>query len=303
MTIAENVFIGREPGPRIFVNWRRMATETRAADRDGSGSTLKPTTLVRDLSVAEQQMVEIARALVDEVAADRHGRADLGAQSRPRSSKLFRIIRDLKAQGLGVIFVTHRLEEVMELCDRYTVLRDGRQVGSGAIADTTIDGIIRLMVGRDGQRASSPIARPAIPDAVALVGRRPDPPRQRPGPARHGARRTCRFRRAPRRDPRHRRAGRRRPHRDGARHLRRRPASTPAASLIDGEPVVIRSPQDAIRHGIGLVPEDRKQQALFLSLAVRTNLTMAALDRIGTARHLRRRARRASAGRGVPEAR
>ena len=62
--------------------------------------------------------------------------------------KLFRIIRDLKAQGLSIIFVTHRLEEVMQLCDRYTVLRDGHLVGSGCIADTSIDDIIRLMVGR-----------------------------------------------------------------------------------------------------------------------------------------------------------
>ena len=111
------------------------------------GSTLKPTALVRDLSVAEQQMVEIARAL--------SMRSRLIVMDEPTSAlssteveKLFSIIRDLKAQGLAIIFVTHRLEEVMRICDRYTVLRDGRQVGSGPIAETTVDGIIRLMVGR-----------------------------------------------------------------------------------------------------------------------------------------------------------
>src|SRR5260221_3695099 len=71
------------------------------------------------------------------------------AVSSTEVGKLFRIVRDVKAQGLGIIFVTHRLDEVMTLCDRFTVLRDGRQVGTGAVADVTIDGIIRLMVGRE----------------------------------------------------------------------------------------------------------------------------------------------------------
>src|SRR6266481_1963462 len=146
MTIAENVFIGREPGPRLFVSWRRMAAETRAIT-SRLGLDLDPFALVRDLSVAEQQMVEIARAL--------SMRSRLIVMDEPTSAlsstevdKLFRIVRDLRAAGLGIIFVTHRLEEVMQICDRYTVLRDGRLVGSGSIADTTIESIIRLMVGR-----------------------------------------------------------------------------------------------------------------------------------------------------------
>src|SRR6202008_1089405 len=142
----ENVFIGREPGAGPFVNWRKMAADTRAIT-ERLGLDLKPTALVRDLSVAEQQMVEIARALsmksrlivMDEPTS---------ALSSTEVEKLFRIINDLKAQGLSIIFVTHRLEEVMQICDRYTVLRDGRLVGSGSITDTTIDGIIRRMVGR-----------------------------------------------------------------------------------------------------------------------------------------------------------
>src|SRR4029077_6377965 len=147
MTIAENVFIGREPGNRIFVDWRKMAAETRAVT-SRLGLDLKPMAIVRNLNVAEQQMVEIARALsmksrlivMDEPTS---------ALSSVEVEKLFRIARELKAHGLSIIFVTHRLEEVMQICDRYTVLRDGRLVGSGAIADITIDGIIRLMVGRE----------------------------------------------------------------------------------------------------------------------------------------------------------
>src|SRR5579863_2860631 len=146
MTIAENVFIGREPGAGPFVNWLKMGANTRAiTDRLGLG--LKPFSLVRDLSVAEQQMVEIARALSMQsriIVMDE----PTSALSSSEVEKLFRIVRDLKSHGLSIIFVTHRLEEVMRICDRYTVLRDGRHMGGGNVAETNVDGLIRMMVGR-----------------------------------------------------------------------------------------------------------------------------------------------------------
>jgi inositol transport system ATP-binding protein len=275
MTIAENVFIGREPGQVGFVNWRKMVSETRAITKR-LGLDLKPTALVRDLSVAEQQMVEIARALsmrsrvivMDEPTS---------ALSSTEVEKLFSIIRDLKAQGLSIIFVTHRLEEVMQICDRYTVLRDGRQVGTGPISETTVDNIIRLMVGRQvnalfAQRQS------AAPGAVALRvegltrrGNAQDPHavvldnvelEVRAGEILGvagliGSGRT-----------------------EMARAIFGADPFDAGRVIVDGKEVPVRSPQDAIRHGIGLVPEDRKQQALFLALAVRANLSMAAHDRI-----------------------
>jgi inositol transport system ATP-binding protein len=277
MTIAENVFIGREPGPRVFVSWRKMIAETRAIT-GRLGLDLKPTALVRDLSVAEQQMVEIARALsmksrlivMDEPTS---------ALSSTEVEKLFRIVRDLKAQGLGVIFVTHRLEEVMQICDRYTVLRDGRYMGSGAIAETTVDGIIRLMVGRQVKDlfARRAAARGGGDIALAVEGltRRGNAQDQtvsvlddvslsvRRGEivglaGLVGAGRTEMARAVFGADP-----------------------FDSGRILVDGKEVAIRSPREAIRHGIGLVPEDRKQQALFLALAVRMNISMAALTRIG----------------------
>ena len=147
MTIAENVFIGREPGSKLFISWRRLSELTRAIT-DKIGLKRDPMTLVRDLSVAEQQLVEIARALsmrsrlivMDEPTS---------ALSEAEVANLARIIRTLKSEGLSIIFVTHRLEEVFRLCDRFTVLRDGRYVGSGAVADVTVEAIIRMMVGRD----------------------------------------------------------------------------------------------------------------------------------------------------------
>ena len=271
MTIAENVFIGREPGRGVFVSWRKMAEETRAITKR-LGLQLKPMSIVRDLNVAEQQMVEIARALsmksrlivMDEPTS---------ALSASEVEKLFRIIRDLKAQGLSVIFVTHRLEEVMQICDRYTVLRDGRLVGSGSVADMTIDSIIRLMVGRQ-VTALFAHREKATPGELALsvegLSRRGNTQDQnatvladvgfevRRGEILGiaglvGAGRTEMARAVFGADP-----------------------FDSGRVIIDGREVHIRSPQDAIRHGIGLVPEDRKQQALFLALAVRTNLSMAA---------------------------
>jgi inositol transport system ATP-binding protein len=275
MTIAENVFIGREPGVGIFVDWGKMASETRTITKR-LGLELQPMSIVRDLSVAEQQMVEIARALsmksrlivMDEPTS---------ALSSTEVEKLFRIIRELKAHGLSIIFVTHRLEEVMQICDRYTVLRDGRLVGSGSIADITIDGIIRLMVGRQVNALFAHRERAIIGDVVLRVeglNRLGDAQDQNAtvladvGFEVHrgeilgiaglvGAGRT-----------------------EMARAVFGADRFDSGRFLVDGRPVQIRSPKDAIRHGIGLVPEDRKQQALFLALAVRINLSMASHEQI-----------------------
>jgi len=275
MTICENVWIGREPGSKIFVSWRRMAEETRALTRR-IGLDADPMTLVRELSVAEQQMVEIARALsmksrlivMDEPTS---------ALSRTEVEKLFRIVRDLRAEGLSVIFVTHRLEEVIEICDSYTVLRDGKFVASGKVADTDIDGIIKMMVGREvnalfSHRNDATAGEVALAvEGLSRRGSSRDPSATvladvslsvRRGEILGiaglvGAGRTEMARAVFGADP-----------------------FDSGRIVIDGEAVRISSPQAAIRHGIGLVPEDRKQQALFLSLAIRMNLSMASLDRV-----------------------
>jgi inositol transport system ATP-binding protein len=237
---------------------------------------LQPMSVVRGLSVAEQQMVEIARALSMQsrlIVMDE----PTSALSSAEVEKLFRIIRELKAHGLSIIFVTHRLEEVMQICDRYTVLRDGRLVGSGAIADTTIDGIIRLMVGRQVNALFAHRERTPAGDVVLAVeglNRRGNARDQNAsvlvdvGFEVHrgeilgvaglvGAGRTEMARAVFGADP-----------------------FDSGRVFVDSRQVRIRSPRDAIRQGIGLVPEDRKQQALFLALAVRINLSMASHQRI-----------------------
>jgi inositol transport system ATP-binding protein len=275
MTIAENVFIGREPGSKLFVSWGRMATETKAiAER--IGLKRDPMTQVRDLSVAEQQLVEIARALsmqsrliiMDEPTA---------ALSETEVANLVRIVRALKAEGLSIIFVTHRLDEVFRLCDRYTVLRDGHYVASGRVAETNVEAIIRMMVGRD---------------VGALYGERPIPQHGKVALEVEGL-----TRRRNARDPNaielldvslkahHGEilglaglvgAGRT----ETARAIFGADKFDHGVIRVDGTPVAFNNPHDAMAHGIGLVPEDRKKQALFLRLAIRTNITIAAHDQI-----------------------
>lgn len=275
MTIAENVFIGREPGNRLFVSWKAMADQTRAI-LERIGLRRDPMTPVRSLSVAEQQLVEIARALsmnsrliiMDEPTS---------ALSEAEVKNLETIIRKLKSEGISIIFVTHRLDEVFRLCDRYTVLRDGQYVGSGRIGDTNVDEIIRMMVGRE---------------VATLYGSRPQP---QVGPVAISVRGLTRLRDV--RDPHAIElkavsfearqgeilglaglvgAGRT----ETARAIFGADLFSSGEIMIAGQPVVITSPGDAMAHGIGLVPEDRKKQALFLQLAIRTNLTIASHDQI-----------------------
>ncbi|WP_373505307.1 sugar ABC transporter ATP-binding protein [Aestuariivirga sp.] len=278
MTVAENVFIGREPGSRFFISRKQLEDQTQVLCKR-IGLDRSPRALVRDLSVAEQQMVEIARALsmksrlivMDEPTS---------ALSRTEVENLFTMIRGLKREGISTIFVTHRLEEVFEICDSYTVLRDGRHVGRGKVADTSMEGIIRLMVGRElsllAPRETS-FATSEVALAVENISRMRKATDasaiELHGVSFHvnkgeilgiaglvGAGRT-----------------------ETARVIFGADQSDSGTVSIDGKAVSIASPHDAIQNGIGLVPEDRKQQALFLALAIRTNLSIAAHDRISTA--------------------
>lgn len=279
LTIAENVYIGREPGNPILFSWRKMAEQTRAVTAR-IGIQLDPMTQVRDLSVAEQQMVEIARALsmqsrliiMDEPTS---------ALSESEVVRLKQIMRDLKAQGLSIIFVTHRLEEVMDVCDRITVLRDGHNAGEAEVKAIQIPDIIRMMVGRvvddlyAGQHALPVDQSVALrvknlrrrinkqdPHAIVLHGISFEVRRGEilglAGLV--GAGRT-----------------------EIARAIFGADPLETGEIFLDGQPITIRTPQDAIRHGIGLVPEDRKQQALFLALAVRENASMAMLPQLSNA--------------------
>ena len=284
LSIAENVFIGRLPVRLGRVDGGELQRRTRSLIEE-VGLAVDPRRLVSDLSVAEQQMVEIARALsmsAKLVVMDE----PTSALSDKEVQRLFAIVAGLKARGISVVFVTHRLEEVLRICDRATVLRDGTLVGGAAIADLDVARIIRMMVGREverlfAHREGAGSAAPALtvrgiargrdlrdPHAVVLHGIDLE---VRQGEILGlaglvGAGRT-----------------------ELARAIFGADPIQSGSVLIEGQEVTIRSPIEAIRAGIGLVPEDRKQQALFLALAIRNNLSAACMDRLCGAFGLLRR--------------
>ncbi len=271
MTIAENIFLGREPVARGLVDWRELGRRARRLlDQVGlAKDAFRPAS---DLSIAEQQLVEIARALsmsarliiMDEPTA---------ALSNQEVDMLFRIVAELKTTGLSVVFVTHRLEEVMRICDRYTILRDGRKTADGAIRDITIPRIIQHMVGREVTALERPVAGDATEPVVLSVEELSRPASATGtnatalrGISLHvkrgeilgiaglvGSGRT-----------------------ETARAIFGADGFASGTIRVEGRPVGIGSPRDAIRAGIGLVPEDRKQQALFLSQSIRENMTLTA---------------------------
>ncbi len=149
LSVAENIFLGREPMRLGLLSRRRMADQAQALIRElGMPEIGRVEASLGDLSVAQQQMVEIARALsvkarllvLDEPTA---------SLSEAETEALFVKLRRLRSQGVGLIYITHRLEEVQRLADRITVLRDGRTVGSQASAEMNQRELIRWMVGRD----------------------------------------------------------------------------------------------------------------------------------------------------------
>jgi inositol transport system ATP-binding protein len=271
LSIAENVFIGREPVRGGLIDWPKLRRDT-ASVTNRIGLDLDPMLPVRFLSVAEQQMVEIARALsmqskliiMDEPTS---------ALSETEVTRLLRIMDGLRADGLGVIFVTHRLSEATTICDRVTVLRDGRLVGTRDVAGLAMDALIRMMVGRSAEqlyrRPATRHAAGAVRLSVRNLGNQGVATR---GTILHdisldvrqgeilgiaglvGAGRT-----------------------EFARAVFGADAILTGEIEVDGKRIRLRTPRDAIRAGIGLVPEDRKLQALFLAQAVRSNFSIAAL--------------------------
>src|SRR5690606_13088126 len=148
LTVAQNIFIGREPRQRIpfVLDDKRINEQTRAL-LDRLHLKLDPRTKVADLTVAKQQMVEIAKALsfnsevliMDEPTA---------ALTEAEIAELFRIIRQLRENGVGIVYISHRLDELKQISDRVTVMRDGRYIDTVETAQTTADQIIKMMVGR-----------------------------------------------------------------------------------------------------------------------------------------------------------
>ncbi|HWU79643.1 MAG TPA: sugar ABC transporter ATP-binding protein, partial [Caulobacter sp.] len=174
LSVAENIFLGREPKRLGLIDWRSLRAHADALLGE-LGLPLDPDAAVSRLTVAEQQMVEIAKAMtlnarliiMDEPTA---------ALSSREVARLHAIIADLKTRGVSVIYVSHRLAEVKAMCDRYTVMRDGRWVASGDVAEVEVDDMVRLMVGRSvefARRARSGPPGPVVLKVESVTPRRP----------------------------------------------------------------------------------------------------------------------------------
>ena len=267
LTARENVFLGQEPGALSFVPARAERKRTRELFKQ-LGASIDPESLCRDLTVADQQVVEIAKALsmdakvivMDEPSA---------ALSPREVEGLFEVIRGLKERGIGIIYVSHRLDEIFEIADRVTVLRDGEHVGTRNIEELTRDSMIELMVGRSieneypkeaaelgevrlacqnlsrGKKVkdvSFEIRRGEILGLTGLVG-----------------------------------AGRT----ETARLVFGADRPDSGALQLDGQPVVVKNPRDAIEKGICLLTEDRKGQGLIIGQTVRENFGLPNLRSFG----------------------
>ena len=145
-TVAQNVFIGREPKKGFLVDERKMNADCKAL-LDSLEIDIAPTAMVRDLSIAQQQMVEVAKALSTE--------NKLLIMDEPTSSltqkeidELFRITRKLRSEGVAIVYISHRMQELLEIGDRVTVMRDGCYVATCDVKDITLDDLIPMMVGR-----------------------------------------------------------------------------------------------------------------------------------------------------------
>lgn len=267
LTVAQNIFIGREPR-RSF---GRLNEPQLNADAAAIFAQMKvqidPQAEVRTLSVAKQQMVEIAKALsfrsriliMDEPTA---------ALNEAETNELFAIIRGLKAEGVGVVYISHKMDEIRRISDRVTIMRDGAYVGTVHAADTPIETIISMMVGRDLE--SVPVDIPDLSAApIALEVR---------GLNRGRAIRDVGF--SVRRGEILGFAGLMGAGRtEVARAIFGADPRDSGEIFVHGKPVRIRTPKDAVAAGIGYLSEDRKHFGLALGLDVRANVGMTSLGR------------------------
>jgi len=268
MTVAENIFLGREPMGKFGVDYKKMAKDSQQM-LDQFDLGIQATTLVGDLSIAQQQMVEIVKAI--------SFNCRILVMDEPTSSisdrevaALFDIMRNLAKSGVGIIYISHKMSELDEVCDRVSVLRDGTYVGTREVAITPKDDLIALMVGREldqyytrdhvksdevvlkcvdindnkkkHQRVkdvSFELHKGEIVGFAGLVG------------AGRSETMQCIF------------------------------GLTPGYTgeiYIDGKKVSIKNPVEAMKYGIAMVPENRKLEGLYHQQSVRFNSTIEVLD-------------------------
>ena len=267
LSVAENIFAGRQP--TVFGRIDRRAMRRRAGELLAAlDSKIAPDRLVATLSPAEQQMVEIAKALsfdlrlliLDEPTA---------ALTLAETERLFAIVRGLAATGVAVIYISHRLAEVFGLADAITVLKDGRITGNVTPDEIDEPGLMTLMVGRELSFARVDRRARHTTDARLEVRQLVSPPRVIAASlVVHGGEIVCAAGLIG--------AGRTELC-EAIFGVRRR---TGGEVLVDGRRLDARSPADAMRRGVAMIPEDRKESGLFLNMSIAENIASANMSTV-----------------------
>lgn len=267
LTVAENIFIDKLSDKKGIINWKQLRAKARAQLQELGFEDIPVNAQVRDLTVAHQQVVEICKCLTHN--------ANILVLDEPTAvltvkeiERLFRVVRLLKEKGVSIIFISHHLNEIFELCDGITVLKDGQFVGTKPIAEVTQDSMVRMMIGRDLVQMF-PSREPVIGEPVLQVkdlyaGNRV----QGVSFTAHageilgfsglvGSGRT-----------------------EAMRAIFGADKIDSGEILLLGRKVAFKHPREAIRAGLGYLSEDRKSLGLLVNQSIRINTTLTCLQKV-----------------------
>ena len=288
LTVEENMFLGKEIHGRFGVcDKKAMRAEVRKI-LDRLGVSIDPQQRMSELSVGQQQMIEIAKALMvdakviimDEPTA---------ALTQSETEVLFQVVRSLKEKGVSIVYISHRMEEIFELCDRITVLRDGSYIDTKRIQDTDMNDVVKMMIGREiGERY--PLREASIGEVVFKVEGLTCP-----GVFKDvsfevhagevlgvsglmGAGRT-----------------------EIMQAIFGNMPHVTGKLFLNGEEIHNHNPGQAMKNGIGFITEDRKTEGLMLEESIRKNISLANLGRISRRGVLRKKEERELVQKGIEE--
>ena len=267
LSVGENFFLGRFPRKFGIVDWKTIYKKTADSCRE-LDIEINPRLLVKNLTIAKQEMITIAKVVHQEKAKVVIFDEPTAVLAKEETEELFSLIRKLKENGVSIIYISHRIEEIFTICDTVTILKDGKKVRTMAVSDTNIDELITLMVGRSMEEMYN-----------IVRGRRSETVLEAKGLTRKNKFKDISF------------------------ELKKgeilgifglvgsgRSEVMRCIFGIDqldsgemklfGKKFIPRNPSSAIRKGLGLLPEDRKKQGLAMGLSLMLNINLAAYDRI-----------------------
>ncbi len=289
LTVAENLFVGHLPRRAGVgtVNWRKANEDARAV-LARMNIAIDPRTVVGDLTVHQKQVLEIAKA-VNKKASILVMDEPTAALGEEDTQSMFKIIRSLKEQGVGIIYISHRLKEVFEITDRVTVLRDGHKIGTVATAEADMAHLIGMMVGRELAEfypkrevaVGGPLMEVKDLTIEGIIDRISFTLRSGEILGLFGLLGSGRM--------------------NVLRALYGLDGLSGGSIAVKGRPAAIAGPNGALAHGIGYMPIDRKLEGLALTLSVMNNITMANIDGVGRGAFLNRKLEKQKAEKWVKD--